>query len=995
MVTTGAVSLWAVCLPPGLRTPLLIAALLIANLPLAFAGAGSYAGKPIRQIRFEPAQQPLPIEEVRRRLGLKTGEPLRMSEIQQAIQNLYATGRYSDISVNASSFGGGVALTFITTLQYFIGDVSVQGAPDPPSRGQLVTETKLQLGAPYSPDDFREATRNIAARLRDNGLYFARIFPHTGTDTRFQQMNVDYSVDAGRRARFGGLVVEGTPDLSTLSILHATGWRRPFGLGWRPLTENRLEDGLENVRLYYQKQGRLLARVTLGGLHTVEKSDRVIPALKIDPGPLVKVTTEGVSLSPHKLRQLLPIYQERSIDRSLLLEGQRNLVEYFQSLGYFDAKVSYDYDPNAAGEQLITYDIHRGIRHKLVALTITGNHYFDTSTLRERMYLVPASFPRYPNGRYSQRYLEKDVAAIEALYRSNGFRDVRVKSRTEDDYKGRRSDLAVFLAIVEGPQWLVSKLAIDGVSDADRTYFSTIIHSTPGQPYSEYNVGTDRDTILNYYFNNGYPDATFAWDQTDGPGPHQMELSYTVTPGKREYVRDVVIDGLQETDPSLVRERIDFKPGDPLSQARIAESQRRLYDLGIFAKVQTAIQNPEGDEDRKYILYDMEEARRYSFNAAIGAEIARIGGGVTTFDAPAGATGFAPRISLGVSRLNFLGLGHTVSLQSRFSTLEQRVVASYFAPQFQSHDNLNLTFTTLLDDSRDVRTFASRRVEGSIQLGQRLNKADTMQYRFTYRDVFVDPNSVKITPELIPILSQSVRVGLLSATFIQDRRDDPLDAHEGVYNTIDVGLAAKAFGSETDFARVLFRDATYHRLTRDLTFARMTTFGMMERLGGLSDIPLPERFFSGGSSSDRAFPDNQAGPRDLITGFPLGGTALLFNTFELRFPLIGDNISGVLFHDAGNVYSSVGDISFRFRQQNLQDFNYMVHAFGFGIRYRTPIGPIRIDLAFSPDSPRFYGFTGTRDQLYTCSAPGSTTPCTSVNQRINQFQFHFSLGQAF
>ena len=145
---------------------------------------------------------------------------------------------------------------------------------------------------------------------------------------------------------------------------------------------------------------------------------------------------------------------------------------------------------------------------------------------------------------------------------------------------------------------------------------------------------------------------------------------------------------------------------------------------------------------------------------------------------------------------------------------------------------------------------------------------------------------------------------------------------------------------------------------------------------------------AGGASSHRAFPDNQAGPRDLETGFPLGGSALLFHSTELRFPLIGDNIGGVLFHDMGNVYSDVRDITFRTSQKGLQDFNYMVHAAGLGVRYKTPLGPVRVDFSLSPNSPRFFGFAGTRDQLLAGQG-------VLVNQRINVFQFHFSLGQTF
>ena len=155
---------------------------------------------------------------------------------------------------------------------------------------------------------------------------------------------------------------------------------------------------------------------------------------------------------------------------------------------------------------------------------------------------------------------------------------------------------------------------------------------------------------------------------------------------------------------------------------------------------------------------------------------------------------------------------------------------------------------------------------------------------------------------------------------------------------------------------------------------------------------IAERFFGGGNLSHRGFPENQAGPRDLDTGFPLGGSAEFFNSTELRFPLIGENINGVLFHDMGNVYSSIGQMSFRVTQNSLSDFNYMVHAIGFGVRYRTPIGPLRLDLAYSINPPRFNGFSGTFTDLVNCTA---TNTCTRAGQQISHFQFFFSIGQAF
>ncbi len=955
---------------------------------LSGVAAQEYEGRAIARIAFEPAQQPLSAGALAAILPIKSGDPFTSLTVRGAIQKLYSTGEYADIAVDASLSNNQVILRFVTTPAYFIGHVSVQGVPEPPSRGQLVTATKLQLGTQFSESDVNKAEESLTEVVKRNGFYNSHIMAQVDRDTQTQQVILRFIISPGKRARFDGITITGTPQRSADSILNSTGWKPFRGLvRWRALTETRLQSGLEGIRGWYQRNDRLLARTTLSKLEYRPDTNTVTPAVNIEGGPLVKVNVEGVKISGARVRSLLPIYQERSVDKDLLVEGKRDLTEYMQAKGYFDADVSFATETDPEGENLIEYTVDAGARHKLVHFEIDGNKYFDFATLRERMYLTPATLLRFRHGRFSKAYLTRDMNTLRDLYRSNGFQDVEVTSREIDDYGGKKFDIAVFLDVQEGPQWFVSSLRIDGIAKKEEDYLRSILHSTEGQPYSELNVANDRDNALDFFYNNGFPKAKFEFVATPAAQPNRMDLVFRIDPGERVFVRDILISGLEDTNPDLVRQRIQFASGDPLSQNKITESQRRLYDLGIFARVNTALQNPEGDEPSKYVLYSLEEARRYSFNAGFGAEIARIGGGTTNLDAPAGTTGFSPRVSLGITRLNFLGLGHTIGLQTRVSTLEQRALLTYLAPQFKGRPSLNLQLAGLFDISKDVRTFSSRREEGSIQLGRKLSKIQSVQFRYTFRKVNI-LGAPLVTPELIPILSQPVRVGLVGGTLIQDRRDDPADSRRGVYNTVDVAFASGAFGSQTGFGRVVARNSTYHRLSKSWVLARSTFFGTINRYAGLADIPLAERFFSGGSSSHRAFPDNQAGPRDLTTGFPLGGRALFVNSVELRFPLIGDNIGGVLFNDMGNVYSSLSNINMRWHQRGLQDFDYGVQSFGYGIRYKTPIGPVRVDLSLSPNSPHFFGFKGTRDELLFGGG-------RQVVQRINVFQFHFSLGQAF
>ncbi|MDX1980149.1 MAG: BamA/TamA family outer membrane protein [Bryobacteraceae bacterium] len=963
--------------------------ILIAGYRLpALATPSEYEGRPVSEIRYDPPYQPVSDAELNRLVGIAAGQPLSLAALRQAIQRLYSTGRYDEIRADAAlSETGAVILTFQTVQNWFMSRISVEGVEEPPNREQLLSSTKLELGTRYSEDLMVEAIRGLRQTLTANGYHTPRIQPLVERYPEFDELHIQFLINPGPRAYFTRPVITGNLRRSEGAILRDTAWKRWWGLlGWKQFTETRLQRGLDRIRRAYLKRDYLLTKVEMEDL-AIDREERLVePRLHIEAGPRVQVRTTGTKVSQGRLKEMIPVYQEQSVDQDLLIEGMRKLTQHFQSKGYFDTQVSFQQEQISADEQLIEYAIDRGERYKLVHLEISGNRYFDALTVRERMAILPAG--RFTNraGRFSEELLERDKGAIEELYRANGFRDVRVSSRVEKNHKGKQQDIAVFVEVEEGEQWFVNSLDISGVDLRLYEYVQSILTSTEGQPYSAFSVATDRDNILNFYYDNGYPDASMEITSTPSDDPRRMNLRYAVSEGRRLFVKEVAINGLDTTRPSLVFNRISLEPNSPISLTSMVFSQRRLYDLGIFAKVDMATENPLGNTREKRVLFQFEEASRYSFNAGVGAEFGRFGGSATSLSAPAGGAAFTPRLSLGISRLNMFGVGHTLGAQGRFSTYQKRGLLTYLAPQFKGRDDLNLTLTALWDDSRNVLTFGSRRIEGALQVGQRLSRATSAQYRLIYRRV--STSDVKIEPGLIPLFSQPVRVGLVSATLVNDRRDDPLNATRGMYYSVDLAVANRAFLSDPSFGRLLGRNSSYHRVSRDYVVSRNTTFGWIYNYGK-PQVPLPERFFAGGAVSHRGFPENQAGPRDLATGFPLGGRALLFNQTELRFPLAGNNLGGVLFHDAGNVYSRIQDMNFRYKQRDLTDFDYMVHALGFGVRYRTPIGPVRVDLAYGANSPRFFGYRGSLNDLLQGNL-GSP-----ISQRVSRFQFHFSLGQAF
>jgi outer membrane protein insertion porin family len=980
--------------------------LALAGLSGSAIFGSDYSGLSVIEIKFEPETQPFPASTLDKILQVSVGDQLAPAALRTSIEHLFDTGRYADVQVDARPEHDGVALTFLTKPSWFIGDVRVEGVPQPPSESQLVNATNFELGELYTPENLGLAEQAIRQLLGESGFRQATVKSEVAEDPSTQQVNITFSVDPGLRARIGGLLVAGpAPPLNEHEIRLIAGWKRGS-----PYRYDRLQTGISKLKQHFQKQNYWQVDVAVQTPEFNTAENALTMVVRIDLGPKIVVRIEGDKLSESKLRRYLPVFEEGVIDDDLLAEGRTNLINFFQTKGYFNAAVDYEVERSTDDEAVIVYTIQRGQQQSLERVEVSGNYFFDLETIRERMGIEESGF-QMRRGRFNQSLLANDLSAIRNLYISNGFHEVEVSGRIAARTEGEIGHLTVFIDIDEGLPTIIDGLTTSGLDNFPAIELLFEFASAPHQAYSATNIATDRDLILAEYYNAGFQNAVFDWRVEPTDDPHRVIIFYDVAEGESIRLRKPIIAGVRRTRPEVVERRIELVPDSPLSQTEMFDTQRNLYDLGVFSKVNVALQNPNGIEDAKNIILQVEEARRWALGFGGGAEFARIGSNNAELTNPVGEATFSPRVTVEVTRLNVLGKAHTMGFRTRLSALQQRGLFTYEAPRWFDSDRWGLTISGLLDTSRNVNTFTGRRLEGALQFTQQLNRATTVLYRYAYRRTAIDENTLNIEPLLVPLISQPVRVGLFSATYIQDRRDDPTDSTEGVYNTLDVSLASGLWGSQPDFFRALLQNSTYHRLSRRVVFARTVQLGLNipwsdTGLDGVDGgtfgvrpdprIPISERYFAGGANSHRGFPFNQSGPRDPATGFPIGGGSQFLNSVELRFPLFGVNIGGVLFHDAGNVYSRPGRISFRGNQGvrivedgvKEFDFDYMVHAVGFGVRYRTPIGPVRLDLAYSVNPPRFVGFDGTRAELLAGTG-------TFREQRINSLQFHFSLGQTF
>jgi outer membrane protein insertion porin family len=985
-----------------------------------------YQGLTVQDITWPDISSEVDQRRWRDLIPQKAGEPLDRDLVRQSIHKLHDSGRFADVRIEAErTQDGKVSLSCFTTPNYFVGDVDVQGVPNRPTAGQVVNASKFQLGELFTADQVERALANIKRLMQENGYYRVSISESEHKDPTRQQIDISFQIKPGPQARLGAVTVTGNPGYSQgqvqdIAKMHPGDF----------VSVQRVSNALDRLRKKYSKQNRLLAQVSISKKTYREEANAVDYNFDITPGPTVQVSTEGFKIRRGVLKQNVPIFEENAVDEDLLNEGRRNLLNYLQSRGYFDAKVGIKQHSESAENQLqIVYVIDPGARHKLVKVEISGNKYFLTERLRSRMQVRPAE--RFESrGRYSQGLLTGDIHAMEDLYRANGFQQIKISSKVVDDYGGHENNLALEISVDEGPQTLVGAFHMEGTQAFSEEQLAAHINTAKGQPFSEFDIAQDRDNLLNYYFNHGFPNATFEAEAKPIPGEaDRMDVTFKIYEGDQVFVDQVYVSGLNYTKPFIVQRELQNKTGDPLSQIDMLQTQQRLYDLSIFSQVGTAVQNPNGDEPRKNVLVDVEEAKRYTFNYGVGLEFQTGQPSAVGSNQAKGQTGVSPRVSLGITRLNFRGRNHTITFKADVGSLQQRGLLSYTAPRWFNSPNWRLSLTAFYDNTLDVTTFTSQRLEGSVQAEQIVSKATTMAYRFTYRRV--KASNINISPAEIPLLSLPVRVGEPGFSYIRNKRDNNLETTKGSYTTVDAAVAASYFGSEADFSSILTQNSTYHAfgknrpIDKKFVFARSTRIGLESAFGNTlilppgqacpdlgqtscpstTVIPLAERFLTGGGNSHRGFGLNQAGPRDPVTGFPVGGSGLFLNNLELRLPPA--NLT-----DGRDMLNNL----LRWRQKNPQlclqpgtasqcDYSYVSHAVGVGVRYKTPIGPVRFDFGYNLNPPAFpscqavASFKGQVQSSYcvnnSTGTNGTATLPYFVPQHASHFNVYFSIGQSF
>jgi outer membrane protein assembly complex protein YaeT len=966
----------------------LLACLLCAGA--ARADVADYLGKPVVALRVEAEGRPIGDRTVLGLLETGLGRPLLMRDVRASVAHLFSLGRFSDVVVHASLEAGGVGVRFELVPAHPIERMTFLGITNVPglNHGDLRRAIVERFGASPPAARAGEMSAFLASRLQDRGYRRAAVTSRVELEHAPERGTLVFVIGAGERTRINGVEVAAPPDIAPADVIRRLGIGR--GTPYQPdLVQQRVETYVEDLK----RLGHYNARVAV--TPALSDNDRsVLLTVSVVAGPRVRLEFRGDPLPPARRGDLVPIAREGAVDEDLLEDSAQRIHEYLRSQGYRDAAATFTRD--ARGDELvITFTVTRGPLYRVGRVEVTGNAAVTSVDL------APALRIREGQA-FSAAALEAEVSAIQDIYARRGYSLARAVPQVQTipgASDAQQVPVAVRIDITENVRTIVNSVRVQGNQAIAAGDLTAGLALQPGQPFFVTLLALDRDAIQLRYANEGFRNATVSSNPGLSADAARADLVFTVEEGPRVFVDHVLIVGNDRTRTETIRRELQFKTGDPLGLAALTESQRRLAALGLFRRTRIT-ELGHGVETSRDVLVSVEEAPATTIGYGGGVEAgSRIRSDVAQGGVAAQRIEFAPRAFFEIGRRNLFGKNRSVNLFSRISLRpkgldtaapldqsstsygfsEYRVVGTYREPRlFNTAADAFLT-GTLEQQRRSSFNFARRGFNAEVVRRLTRQVSASGSYQIQRTELF-DERFDQDEQLLIDRLFPQVRLSSFSLSTVRDGRDDLLDPTRGTYHSANAQLAARHIGSEVGFIKTYLTSQLFHAVPQAgrVVFAASARVGLASgfpRQGVFVDdngepvvrtvkeLPASERFFAGGDTTVRGFAQDQLGTAATIDakGFPNGGNALVILNAELRLPVRG-GLGVVGFFDTGNVFAKVDAI----------DFGELRSAVGFGVRYRSPVGPIRVDIGFK---------VNRRDIV-----PGKLEDLTAV---------HISLGQAF
>lgn len=597
-------------------------------------------------------------------------------------------------------------------------------------------------------------------------------------------------------------------------------------------------------------------------------------------------------------------------------------------------------------------------------IEILGNRSFDDGVLKKKMRTKqPRFYHIFRKPKFRNDFLRRDIESIESFYRRNGFFEVEawIDFVNLDE---KKNSVHVRIMVNEGPQTVIRTLEFSGQEIISRKDLLKDLKMIEGNHYNPNLLDVDQYSLFSKFFEKGYLQAEVEYDvRIDSI---EVDLSWTITPGEPVKIADIGLDGNERVSEGLIRRELVITRGEYFKLKKILESKQNLYDTGYFNSVEIEPAGFNGEDGSVDLALRVKERKMGYIEAGIG--VGNVQGN---------------RIFLEWGQRNLLGRGYALNLRSEyafrlFPENEYKLSKLDFWERYQRHGG-ELRFPHVFStwNTFSIGAFYVRDATLEPAVVKTTSANASVSRRFTRQ------TSLQLTYGLEHVRRENVedereksRRRSLDLTYTRDARDFYFNPQQGRYINAKGRYAGGFLGGEDHYYSMIGSYQAYRKMGKQTVFAYRLRSGYAQSFGDSKEagVPLESRFFAGGGNSVRGYKENSLGPLE-DDGSPIGGRVLLLTNVELRFPFpyfAKYNFGGALFIDGGNVWSSVEEVEPKhfnpFIASNEMTPLHYRYSIGCGIRYNTPVGPIRLDMGL---------------------------PLNKTDDIEYDYLFHISLGQIF
>ncbi len=911
---------------------------------------------------------------------VEIGARLDAALLRRTLSNLHAEGAYSEAeALLAPGRDGEAVLVLVLRSRPRIASIDYQGELGLRTR-LLKPRQELQVGAPFLQEKLIASQKALAELYRRNGYLEATV----GSEVQPagpHRVAVAYVIDSGPRARVGRVSFTGDHQpLAAEQLREAL--RLEEGAKFDP---DRLDAERRRLGRFISREGYLSGSVETPIESYDPERAAVDLTFPIVLGPKAEIVVTGEELATLRKRRLLTFYGETPLDEIALEQTRKRILEDLQERSYYRARVEARLVRLDEGRIKAEIEIHKGDRFRLREVQFEGVKMVEEEELRELMTIGPKKLLQPGSGVITDVELDADISNLTSYYRLEGFSQAEVgpprfeimgkaaaadgaasKEVTEGEAapaekagapaekpaakaaetrakdKGDEVDLVLTLPIEEGPRQRVVDIVLDGLSLFERDELLEKMPLRRGGAFNTLWLDDSINVLRALYEEEGHAYAqiepTLEWNADNT----LVDVLLTIEEGPQLLVDRLILRGQVKTDPLLISRTVALPSGAIVSRRRLVRAQRDLYRLGIFARVDVRLApaTPAGG-DRRDILVEVQEASKW-----------RVSYGVS-YHSEDGIGGL-----FSLSRINLGGDAGRLQVDMRGSENDQRARLVYDRP-FLGDARLPLTVALYMRDERNP-SFDVREKGGQISLTRDFENARaTLLYDYRLVNLSFPQDGPPPEEGEIEREDTDVEISSITPDLLYDRRDDPVDPTRGYSSNLRLEWAHPVFEADADFLKLFLQQTAYKNLGRYGVLAGSFRAGAIEPFAAAGEldpevppelpsamVPISERFFAGGRTSHRAFerdalgilgdtlfPDTDDSPRQA------GGNGLLLFNLDYRFPITA-SFGGVIFLDAGNVWSDWHDI----------DFGGLRLGAGIGARYKSPIGPVRVEVGWKLDT---------------------------------------------